>query len=86
VQLQAALEAGVESPDTHFPGAITYVSHPELSTWTGAAGLGDPETHTPMRPDDRFRAGSIVRPLVAVVVLQLVGEDLFALDDPRPAV
>jgi hypothetical protein len=54
--LQRVLEAAVESPETVFPGALMYVSSPELGTWTGAAGLGDIETNTPMRPDDKFRA------------------------------
>jgi CubicO group peptidase (beta-lactamase class C family) len=84
--LQRALEAAVDSPETMFPGALLYVSSPELGTWTGAAGLGDIETNTPMRPDDKFRAGSIVKPFVAVVILQLVEEGLLSLDDPMTAV
>jgi hypothetical protein len=84
--LQRVLEAAVESPETVFPGALMYVSSPELGTWTGAAGLGDIETNTPMRPDDKFRAGSIVKPFIAVVILQLVEEGLFSLDDPMTAV
>ena len=85
-QLQAALQDAVDSPETHFPGALLYVSSPELGTWSGAAGLGDIETTTAMRPEDKFRAGSIMKPFVAVVVLQLVEEALFSLDDPLPAV
>ena len=85
-QLQAALEAAVEDPATSFPGAILYVSNPQLGTWVGTAGLGDVESGTPIRPDDRFRAGSIAKVLVSVVTLQLVEEDLFSLDDTLPAV
>jgi D-alanyl-D-alanine carboxypeptidase len=85
-QLQAVLDAAVENPETSFPGAILYVSNPGLGTWIGAAGLGEVETETPMRPDDRFRAGSIAKTFVSVVTLQLVEEGLFSLDDPLPAV
>ena len=35
-----------------------------------------------MRPHDRFRAGSLTKPFIAAVVLQLVEEGRFALDDP----
>jgi D-alanyl-D-alanine carboxypeptidase len=85
-QLQAALQDAVDSPESHFPGALLYVSSPELGTWTGAAGLGDIETDTDMRPDDKFRAGSLTKPLISVVTLQLVEEGQFSLDDPMTAV
>jgi D-alanyl-D-alanine carboxypeptidase len=85
-QLQAALEAAVGDPQTSFPGAILYVSSPDLGTWIGTAGLGEVEAGTPMRPDDKFRAGSIAKAFVSVVTLQLVEEGLFSLDDPLPAV
>jgi D-alanyl-D-alanine carboxypeptidase len=35
-----------------------------------------------MRPDDKFRAGSIAKSFVSVVTLQLVEEGVLALDDP----
>jgi len=85
-QLQAALEAAVESPDTNFPGAVLYVRSPEFGPWTGAAGLGDIKTNTAVRPDDRFRAGSVIKPFISIVTLQLVEEGRFSLDDPLPAV
>jgi D-alanyl-D-alanine carboxypeptidase len=81
-KLQAALDAAVASPDTKWPGAVLYVSAPGLGAWSGAAGLGEVETKTPMRPDDRFRAGSLTKPFIATVILQLVEEGRFALDDP----
>jgi D-alanyl-D-alanine carboxypeptidase len=86
IQLQAALQDAVDNPETHFPGALLYVSSPELGTWTGATGLGNIETDTAMRPDDKFRAGSLVKPLISVVILQLVEEGQFSLDDPMTAV
>ena len=81
-KLQAALEAAVASPDTKWPGAVLYVRAPGLGDWSGAAGLGEVKTNTAMRPHDRFRAGSLTKPFIAAVVLQLVEEGRFALDDP----
>jgi len=80
-ELQTVLEAALESAETEFPGVLMYVSGPELGTWAGAAGLGDIETDIPIRPGDKFRAGSIMKTFVSVVALQLVEEGLFSLDD-----
>ena len=85
-QLQAALEDAVQSQETVWPGALLYVSSPELGTWSGAAGLANVETATSMRPDNQFRAGSVTKPFVSVVVLQLVEEGRFLLDDPMTSV
>ncbi len=70
-QLQTVLDDAVASPETIFPGAFMHVSGPELGIWTGAAGLGNIETSTAMRPDDKLRAGSIMKPFVSVVALPL---------------
>jgi len=40
-QLQSILEDIVASPETIFPGALLYVSTPDLGTLTGFAGLGN---------------------------------------------
>jgi D-alanyl-D-alanine carboxypeptidase len=80
-QLQMVLEDAVDSPETVFPGALLYVSSPEIGTWSGAAGLGNIEPETVMRADDMFPAASIVKIFVSVVALQMVEEGLFALDD-----
>jgi len=85
-ELQKVLEAALESAETQFPGVLMYVSGPELGTWTGAAGLGDIKTSIPMRPDDKFRAGSIMKTFVSVVTLQLVEEGLFSLNDTLTSV
>ncbi|MCK4336964.1 MAG: beta-lactamase family protein [Candidatus Aminicenantes bacterium] len=84
--LQTALQDAVENPDTKFPGALLYISSPKLGTWVGAAGLGNIRTDTAMRPDDRFRAASILKSFISVVILQLVEEGRFSLDDPMTAV
>ena len=81
VKLQAALEAACQGTDTSFPGTMLHVCGPELGFWSGAAGLGEIGTATAMAPDDRFRAGSVMKPFVAVVTLQLVEEGRLSLDD-----
>ena len=80
-ELQAALEDVVDNPQATFPGALLYLSNPELGTWTLSTGLGNVETASPLKPDDKFRVGSIMKPFISVVTLQLVEEDLFSLDD-----
>jgi D-alanyl-D-alanine carboxypeptidase len=85
-QLQQILDSAVESPKTGFPGTALRVSQPELGTWSGAAGEANIDPATPMRPSDTFRAGSIMKPFIATVVLQLVEEEKLALDDRLPAV
>jgi D-alanyl-D-alanine carboxypeptidase len=64
---------------TGSPGALGLVITPDGS-WRGASGLADAERGTPMRPDARFRVGSVTKTFVAVVVLQLVAEGRLSLD------
>ena len=85
-KLQAALEATLQSSDAGLPGALLHVRSPELDPWSGAAGLAEIATATTMAPNDRFRAGSVMKPFVAAVTLQLVAEGRFALDDAMTAV
>jgi D-alanyl-D-alanine carboxypeptidase len=85
-QLQQILDRAVASPKTGFPGTALYVSQPKLGTWAGAAGEANIDPATPMRPNDTFGAGSIMKPFIAAVVLQLGEEGKFSLDDPLPAV
>ncbi|WP_406510542.1 serine hydrolase domain-containing protein [Streptomyces sp. NBC_00212] len=46
------------------------------------SGVADVKSHAPMRGDSRFRIGSMTKPFVATVVLQLVGEGRVVLDAP----
>ncbi|QRX93804.1 serine hydrolase domain-containing protein [Streptomyces noursei] len=46
------------------------------------SGVADVRRHTPVRADSRFRIGSMTKPFVATVVLQLVGEGRVVLDAP----
>jgi D-alanyl-D-alanine carboxypeptidase len=85
-QLQTALEAVVGNPDINFPGAVLYIQCPGIGSWSGAAGLGEIETATAMKPDNRFRAGSVMKSFVAMTTLQLVEEGCFSLDDPMTVV
>src|SRR5215218_3424197 len=85
-QLQRALRASLRDPGTTAPGAILHVRSPRLGRWTGVAGLGRVAPDVPMRRADRFRAGSIAKPFVAVVVLQLAERGRLSLDTRLPEV
>jgi D-alanyl-D-alanine carboxypeptidase len=62
------------------PGALGVV-RAEGQTWRGASGLADVAAASPMRAGMRFRAGSVTKTFVAVVVLQLVAEGRIQLDE-----
>ncbi|MFI6007869.1 serine hydrolase domain-containing protein [Streptomyces sp. NPDC051243] len=63
------------------PGALA-----EVRDRTGSAvltsGVADVRSGAPIRRDSRFRIGSMTKPFVATVMLQLVGERRVVLDDP----
>jgi D-alanyl-D-alanine carboxypeptidase len=86
VRLQKVLSGAVARPEAVFPGTALTITRPGLGTWSGAAGEGNIEPATPMRATDTFRAGSIIKPFVAAVILQLTEEGKFALDDRLPDV
>jgi D-alanyl-D-alanine carboxypeptidase len=85
-ELQQALRDALRDPSVHAPGAILHVQSPKLGRWTGVAGLGRVTPAEPMRGADRFRAGSIVKPFVAVAVLQLAEGGRLSLDARLPEV
>jgi D-alanyl-D-alanine carboxypeptidase len=62
------------------PGVAAYLDDGR-HVWQGAAGVADVGTGRRLRPNDRFRAGSNTKSVVATVVLQLVGERRLALTD-----
>jgi D-alanyl-D-alanine carboxypeptidase len=62
------------------PGAAVRVDD-RHAVRTAAAGLADLRRGRPMRPHLNYRAGSLTKPMVATVVLQLVGEGRLALTD-----
>ncbi|MFD4527576.1 serine hydrolase domain-containing protein [Streptomyces sp. NPDC058470] len=63
------------------PGALV-----EVRDLRGSAvltsGVADVKSHAPVRRDSRFRIGSMTKPFVATVMLQLVGEHRVVLDAP----
>jgi D-alanyl-D-alanine carboxypeptidase len=63
------------------PGVIARVQD-RRETRLVAAGVGDLSTGVALRPEARFRVGSITKTFVATVVLQLVGEGRLSLDEP----
>jgi D-alanyl-D-alanine carboxypeptidase len=62
------------------PGALSLVRSGDES-WRGASGLAEVAPARPMRPAMRFRAGSVTKTFVAVVVLQLFAEGRISLDE-----
>ncbi|GGO47292.1 D-alanyl-D-alanine carboxypeptidase [Streptomyces daqingensis] len=50
--------------------------------WKGASGTAERTTLRPPLAGDRFRIGSLTKPFVAAVVLQLAAEGKVGLDDP----
>ncbi|MEU6670391.1 serine hydrolase domain-containing protein [Streptomyces sp. NPDC046727] len=78
---------------TALRAAISDLAHPEAtaaqllvewqgSRWYGTAGATDSADRRPVRRDDRFRAGSVTKALVATAVLQLWAEGRVDLDAP----
>jgi len=59
---------------------VLYVRMDQLE-WVGAAGLADIEAGVTAQTADLFRIGSVTKPLVATVLLQLVDEGDLKLDD-----
>src|SRR3954470_24099497 len=85
-QLRRVLRDALRDPGIHAPGAILHVQSPRIGRFTAAAGLGRVTPAEPMRPRDRFRAGSIVKPFVSVAVLQLAERGRLSLDARLPEV
>jgi D-alanyl-D-alanine carboxypeptidase len=73
-ELEALVAAGV-------PGAVLVVDDPQADPITVVAGVADTESARPVQADDRFRIGSLTKPYVATVVLQLAEEGTVSLDD-----
>ncbi|TXR99240.1 D-alanyl-D-alanine carboxypeptidase [Bacillus sp. SH7-1] len=63
-----------------YPGILANISKGG-KTWSYAAGIADVRTKNPMKADFRFRIGSVTKPFIATVLLQLSGENRLNLDD-----
>jgi D-alanyl-D-alanine carboxypeptidase len=73
-ELDALVAAGV-------PGAVLVVDDPQADPITVVSGVADTESGRTMQADDRFRIGSLTKPYVAAVVMQLDEEGTLSLDD-----
>ncbi|MEV6912959.1 serine hydrolase domain-containing protein [Amycolatopsis sp. NPDC051071] len=64
------------------PGAQATVTSASGRTWSEREGVGNIETKTPFPRGSKFRAASVTKTFVAVVVLQLAAEGKVRLDAP----
>lgn len=62
------------------PGVSIAVRHPSYRAWSGASGVADLANGTALTSERRFRAGSMLKIMVATAVLQLVEQDELSLD------
>lgn len=85
-RLQEVMDEAIVSAGGSVPGMVAHVEHAGHGSWSGAAGLAQLEPDVPMTPEDRFGAGSIVKPFVAATILQLVEGGALALADPLTGV
>jgi D-alanyl-D-alanine carboxypeptidase len=77
--LQSTLDSAVADQVTH--GGTLYVASGDGETWSASAGIGNVGRNAAMTTADRFRAGSIIKTLVASAVLQDVEAGTLHLDD-----
>jgi D-alanyl-D-alanine carboxypeptidase len=80
---QKKLETAFNEVITNYaiPGAIAYVSDPDVGVWTHIYGYANTADNTVMSASKRFRIGGLTKTFTATVVLQLVSEGEFTLDD-----
>lgn len=74
--LDATLDEVVTGP---LVGATARVETPDLD-WRGSAGAREHDRAAPARPQDRFRAASITKPMITTLVLQEVEAGTWTLD------
>lgn len=78
-KLQKIMDEAIASPKTSFNGAVIRIETKD-HVWSLASGIGDIATGTPMRAHDRFRSGSLVKPFISTVMMQLGEAGHFSLD------
>ncbi|WP_082598065.1 MULTISPECIES: serine hydrolase [unclassified Kitasatospora] len=61
--------------------AIAELRQDGRTVWRGGAGVSELGSGRPVAEQGRFRIGSVTKPFVATIVLQLVGEGRLALSD-----
>ena len=65
----------------NLPGVVAEIFTPDF-TYQYKVGKGDLQTGVERRYDDKIRVGSITKTFTATVILQLIQEGKFALEDP----
>lgn len=81
VRAEVAGQMAVVLHEQGLTGAVWSLVTPDGVT-TGAAGLADGATGTPMRPDHRVQMGSVTKTVLAAGVLRLVTLSRLSLDQP----
>ena len=77
-----ALQSGLDDVVSAYAvGGLAEVRSRHHVGWRGSSGVAELGTRRPVPVDGRFRAGSITKTFLAVVVLQLVAEGRLRLDD-----
>lgn len=79
-RLQKALDDGLNAGQGK--GVAAAVIFPDETIWTGSSGFSDPESKTKIDSDMLFNIASINKTFIAALILQLVQEDMLALEDP----
>lgn len=78
---QAAIQSDMDALVADgVPGVVVAVAQGDQTT-TLTSGVSDLEADTPVESDDRFRIGSLAKPYVGTVVMQLVEDGTLSLDD-----
>lgn len=77
---QRVLQASVDQLDRAGAVGVVAAATRDGRSWSAAAGVRSTTTRVPARPTDRVRVGSITKPMVATVVMQLVDEGRLRLD------
>jgi len=67
---------------TGVPGVIAGVWIDKQGSYTTAVGVSNVADSEPMETGFHFRVGSVTKTFTAIAVLQLVDENLIALDEP----
>jgi D-alanyl-D-alanine carboxypeptidase len=77
----AALQSALDGIASTAASAVLAEVRDGRCVWTGTSGVARLGTDQPVPAGGQFRAGSITKPFVATVILQLAGERRLGLDD-----
>lgn len=68
------------------PGTAAVIVRDASAQFLGASGLADLASGRPVTADTPFYTGSVSKVLTTLLVLDLVGDGVIALDDPAPSI